>query len=194
MLVFIVLCAILNICLGFAAAVYLKSGLNGFVDVWDSLVGSRSADERIHLPNSSMIETTGENQIQTPSTEQVNAAPVADVVNDATPIDSIDASLSEEWAIDEKFVETSILRLNFAMMKCNAKAVQIDTKLRECRGRSNSEIIELCTKLLLDDSVSYLAEQTVAAEKIHDRIGEFGDLSRFGRRNRNVKSRTIGSG
>ena len=36
----------------------------------------------------------------------------------------------ENWNLDEKYVETSILRLNIAIMKSDERAVQIDSQLR----------------------------------------------------------------
>ena len=40
-----------------------------------------------------------------------------------------------------------------------------------------SKIIEACLQLLRTDCVTYLAEQTEAADKFHNRIKEFGKLS-----------------
>jgi diguanylate cyclase (GGDEF)-like protein len=172
--------ALLNLCLGFAAAVYWKSGMMGFVEVWESFVGSRAYETTNQLPNSSLINVSGANKAHSSLPEQKLITPVIDEVNNNASTNSVDASLPAKWDIDEKFVETSILRLNFEMTKSNMKAVEIDTILRECQGNSSSEIIEKCTKLLLEDSVNYLAEQTEAAEKIHNRISEFGNLSALG--------------
>ena len=170
-----VLFAMLNICLGFALAVYIKSGLNGFDEIWQIIANRLLPQPAIPLPeaaDSPAADPLPESEpAQTPS-----------VVEESSKVDSnelVEEGLPETWDIDEKFVETSILRLNFAMMKSNAKAVQIDTKLRECQGHSSGEIIEACTQLLLDDCKSYLAEQTEAAEKIQSRMSEFGNLKKL---------------
>jgi diguanylate cyclase (GGDEF)-like protein len=83
-------------------------------------------------------------------------------------------SVPELWDLNEKYVEASILQLNIAMMKSSARTTDIDCQLRECRGHSDRETIETCLRLLREDCVSYLAEQSEAAGKFRDRLGELG--------------------
>jgi diguanylate cyclase (GGDEF)-like protein len=92
----------------------------------------------------------------------------------------LEPSSPENWQLDETYVETSILRLNIAMSKSSLRANQIDSRLRACQGHSDRELIEACLRLLREDCVTYLAEQTEAADKFHNRISEFGDLSAMG--------------
>ena len=89
-------------------------------------------------------------------------------------------TMPEQWDLNEKYVETSILRLNIAMIKSGIRATEIDTRLRTCRGHSDHETIETCLRLLREDCISYLAEQSEAAEKFSARISELGELSSLG--------------
>lgn len=86
----------------------------------------------------------------------------------------------EAWDLNEKFVETSILKLNVAMIKTGQRAVSLDTQLRAIRGHSDAETIERCVAELLEDCQTYLIEQGEAAEKFSNRLGELGELKSLG--------------
>lgn len=86
----------------------------------------------------------------------------------------------EAWDLNEKFVETSILKLNIAMMKSGQRAVSLDARLRASRGHSDAETIRRCVEELLEDCETYLAEQSEAAEKFSNRLGELGELKSLG--------------
>ncbi len=86
----------------------------------------------------------------------------------------------EIWDLDEKYVETSILRLNIAMMRSGARVTEIDTLLRSIRGNSDRPTIMDCWSKLKEDCNTYLAEQSEAAERFAARIGELGDLAGLG--------------
>jgi diguanylate cyclase (GGDEF)-like protein len=86
----------------------------------------------------------------------------------------------EAWELNEKFVETSILKLNIAMIKSGQRAMELDTRLRAIRGRSDQATIRQCVADLLEDCQTYLVEQSEAAEKFRDRIGELGELKSLG--------------
>jgi diguanylate cyclase (GGDEF)-like protein len=92
----------------------------------------------------------------------------------------LNPSPPELWDLNEKYVETSVLRLNIAMIRSGVRASEIDCRLRACKGRSDFETLETCLRLLREDCVSYLAEQSEAAQKFRDRIGELGELSSLG--------------
>ncbi len=86
----------------------------------------------------------------------------------------------ESWDLGEKFVETSILKLNIAMMKSGQRAAEIDERLRDVRGRSDQETIRQCVAQLLEDCRTYLEEQHEAAERFRSRISELGELKELG--------------
>ncbi|MCX7428004.1 MAG: GGDEF domain-containing protein, partial [Planctomycetia bacterium] len=94
--------------------------------------------------------------------------------------ETLDPGVPENWDLNEKFVETSVLKLNIAMMKSGARATEIDARLRAARGHSDAQTIHACLGLLKEDCQTYLAEQGKAAEQFHDRIGELGELSALG--------------
>jgi diguanylate cyclase (GGDEF)-like protein len=89
-------------------------------------------------------------------------------------------STKELWDINEKYVEASVLRLNIAMYKSGVRATEIDSRLRACKGQNDRETIKDCLRLLREDCVTYLAEQSTAAKKFRDRVGELGELSSLG--------------
>jgi diguanylate cyclase (GGDEF)-like protein len=178
-IVLTVLFAMLNICLGFALAVFIKSGPDGFNEIWQLIASRFTPNKVIQLQATSIIPATEAIQEPLPCAQPEQTAPIVEESPKDDSSELVEEELPENWDIDEKFVETSILRLNFAIMKSNTKAVQIDTKLRECQGHSSGETIEACTRLLLDDCKSYLAEQTEAAERIQSRMSEFGNLKKL---------------
>lgn len=96
---------------------------------------------------------------------------VAELINPDQP---------EAWDLNEKFVETSILKLNIAMMKSGRRASEIDVRLRGVRGHSDAETIRHCVAQLLEDCRTYLAEQNDAADKFRSRVGELGELKDLG--------------
>ena len=86
----------------------------------------------------------------------------------------------DSWNLDEKYIETSILKLNIAMMKSGARATEIDTKLRAVRGKSDHDTIQSCLAKLTVDCETYLDELSEMAERFSARIGELGELASMG--------------
>ena len=181
--------AVLNVCLGFALATYLGYGSAGVHKIRDVKDGSRVQvmpepsttpspaspslpDKAIHEPSPVLGQETEaigkEDNIAGPATSEHHTDQAAELLKPISP---------ENWNLNEKYVETSILRLNVAMMKSDKRAIQIDNRLRACQGHSDPKVIEDCLRLLHDDCLSFLAEQKEAADKFHDRISEFGNLS-----------------
>lgn len=92
----------------------------------------------------------------------------------------LDPDTPENWDLNEKFVETSVLRLNVAMFKSGARNTEIDTRLRECRGSVDLQTLQECWSAIKEDCESYLAEQNAAADKLNARIDEMGELRSLG--------------
>ena len=195
MLVLTIIVGTLNLCLGFALAAYLGYGPP---DLLDGL-------PRLSLPHFLNFPfRRGVGSIAPPSIDMNFAPPSADELGamfdmgdedemaGATSIAAIDEPYDddvaqllspqapEHWDLNEKFVETSILRLNIAMMKSGMRATEIDTKLRASKGKTDRELIDSCYRLLREDCIVYLAEQKEAADKFHARIDELGELASLG--------------
>jgi diguanylate cyclase (GGDEF)-like protein len=87
---------------------------------------------------------------------------------------------TDNWNLDEKYIETSILKLNIAMMKNGVRATEVDSRLRAARGRADTDTVRSCLAQLKEDCETYLAEQAEASEKFVNRIEELGELSALG--------------
>ena len=147
-MVLVFIFALLNICLGFALAVYVGSGVAGFHEVWKALSGSRirvASEPSIAASPSSSSPTawsaSHSNRMQA-QPDSVKEDYLTNETNGANGVDYhtaelLEPSSPEDWELDETYVETSILRLNFAMMKSSSRANQIDSRLRECRDHSD---------------------------------------------------------
>lgn len=188
-MVLTVIFAALNICLGFALAMRLGYGPAGLHEFWNALGSSRvqvmpepstmPSPASLSLPDKAIQEPSPvsrqetqdigkEDNIAGSTTCEPDGDQAAELLKPISP---------ENWNLNEKYVETSILRLNIAMMKSDKRAIQIDTRLRACQGHSDPEVIEDCLHSLHDDCLTYLAEQKEAADKFSSRISEFGNLS-----------------
>ena len=195
-----VVIVVLNVCLGFVLAVYSGHGPPSLGDGWTALTAELG--QRRAQPTAAGQATVAD--VKPMSTEElleeVTSASIEDLLDDE-PDDEMDdvceveayeddeeddvSSLlnpdaPETWDLNEKYVETSILKLNIAMIKSGAKATALDTRLRACRGRTDAETIEQCRAELREDCESYLSEQSEAAEKFSERISELGELSELG--------------
>jgi diguanylate cyclase (GGDEF)-like protein len=162
--------AILNLCVGFTLAMYLGYGPAGFHEIWN--VSNKNRTEGL-LPVS-LQETP--DVVKQDGSAGSTAQEHAGESHDDNDAGLLEPSSPENWDLDEKYVETSILRLNIAMMKSGQRANQIDSQLRACQGHSNKDVIETCLRLLREDCIAYLADQKEAADKFQSRIHEFGEL------------------
>ncbi len=175
---------VLNICLGYAVAVYLGYGPPGLKEAWEALRGgsvsaSEGGDSLADLagqpppPFESMLDDTAgaESEIE-PYSEPYD--------DDAVEFEQVALEAPEHWDLNEKYIETSILKLNIAMMKSGARATELDTKLRACRGRSGREMIQDGLAKLQEDCEVYLAEQAENAERFRARVGDLGELQALG--------------
>ncbi len=191
--------AVLNLCLGYLVAVRLgygpptvrDDGERGHSD--GAAAGARAGHPAATAPPAdARIEP-----IASVSLEEMLAEPDDDPFGDGvfSAFDDHDAEAAEGyvsnepecdyleiWNLNEKFVETSILKLNVAMMKSGAKAKDLDTRLRAAQGRPDAETIRACLGELVADCESYLAEQSEAAERFAARIEELGELRSLGER------------
>lgn len=152
---------IVNLGLGYALAVWL-----GYGSLPPTLAGwTRGWPARRPVPN-----------------RPAPAVPPAPVAAEKPPgpaaqTPSAEVAQPEPFTLDETFVEASVLRLNLAMLRSGAKVTEIDSRLRASRGNYDRPSIEQCLAELLADCETYLVEQSEAAERFHQRIGELGELN-----------------
>jgi diguanylate cyclase (GGDEF)-like protein len=184
----------LNVCLGFALAMYLGYGPPSMLEAWDTLwsdgrapgehdpAGSWSTKGSFQGSSSGEFGRELGAMLDDEPDEDPSPEPLEEEKDDGEEEEpsAVESEAPQTWDLDERFVETSILKLNIAMMKSGARASEIDTRLRACRGHGDSETIRSCLAELKEDCETYLAEQSEAAEEFHSRIGELGELSTLG--------------
>ncbi len=175
----IIFLGVLNVSLGLALSIYTGHGPPGFRETWEMFTGDLWATEEpvdeiaelAAVPLEQLLDTDVDDDFDDDMYDEMYD-------DDAVAVQDPDAP--DDWNLDEKYVETSLLKLNIAMMKSGARATEIDSKLRACRGNTDRETILKCKTQLLDDCESYLVEQSEAAEKFSERINELGELSAMG--------------
>jgi len=178
---------VLNLCLGYAVAMHLGIGPPGWAASWEIAFRRVDHEQPDHtlddFPADDLMAQLGATSLddmldETPEDEG-ELQPVAELYDeDAATLVKPDAPVA--WNLNEKYVETSILKLNVAMMKSGARATEIDTRLRATRDKPDGETVRQCVAKLLEDCRSYLSEQTESAERFSERIGEMGELSDLG--------------
>ncbi|MDY0170151.1 MAG: diguanylate cyclase [Thermoguttaceae bacterium] len=176
---------VLNVCLGYAVAVFLGYGPPGLLEAWEALTGeSASAYDSVEpfsgLPQQ-LAATPLELMLDDASGAESEIQPYYEPYDDnAAEFEQVALDAPEHWDLNEKYIETSILKLNIAMMKSGARATELDTRLRECMGQSSPEIIRECLEKLQEDCEAYLEEQAENAERFRQRVGELGELKDLG--------------
>ncbi len=179
--------AVLNLCLGYAVAVRMGYAPPSLRNAWDVIPGFSAEPTEFDVAPEQLLE-------------ELAAAPLEDMFDDE-PDDMMDDDMevesyedeeeddateqlevqgTEAWELDEKYIETSLIKLNIAMIKSGKRATDIDTRLRTCQGNSDAETIQQCLAELKEDCESYLTEHGELAEKFSERIGELGELTALG--------------
>lgn len=185
-MVFLVLMiGIVNICVGYALAVHAGYGPPGLMEAWDALamqpetVSTKQVKQLVEEMSTVSLDDMLDDESDDEMFDDIDVEAYDD--NEDEDIgDLLDPNAPENWSLNEKYIETSILKLNIAMIKSGNRATEIDTRLRACRGNSDRQTIHDCYLKLKEDCETYLAEQAEAAEKFSDRIGELGELSTLG--------------
>jgi len=109
------------------------------------------------------------------SEEIARIAPMQEIFDDDLASILMERS-TEAWLMNEKHVETSILKLNVVMMKSGRFAAELDTRLRAMRGHAEIPAVKRCLNELRDDCRNYLEAQAAVAEQMQKRLEEFGEL------------------
>ncbi|MBN2474568.1 MAG: diguanylate cyclase [Pirellulales bacterium] len=176
------LISVLNICLGYALAVHLGYGppVRLQFDAWLPRRGRKfeaMVQELAAVSLEDMLDDEMDDEFETDLEVEAYGAPSEADAEEAMPAGP---DSPETWDLDEKYIETSIMKLNIAMMKSGARATEIDTQLRNCRGNYDHATIEECLGKLKEDCEAYLAELGETSEKFSARIAELGELRALG--------------
>jgi len=181
------LVGVVNVCLGYALAVRLGYGPPRLLDAWDALATrspTRSTASRRPAAVDVPADAPAEQTAPTPIEKLLNEhhAESEDELNEGEDEshDHLGPAGPENWDLDERFVEVSIMKLNVVMMKTGTRAAEIDARLRAIQGDPDADTIRQCLAELLEDCQTYLNEQHDAAERFHDRIGGLGEMKTLG--------------
>ena len=178
---------VLNLCLGYAVAVCLGFAPPGAKAAWEALSVGSSAPAGPKVSTAQMMEEL----VATPLEQMLDDDPDDDM-EDTLSVEAyeesdeddesgqVDVDGPEMWNLNEKYIETSINKLNIAMMKSGKRSTEIDTRLRACRGATDVETVQKSLAELKEDCETYLGEQSELAEKFSERISELGELSELG--------------
>lgn len=175
----------LNLFIGYAVAVRIGYGPPTLSGPFYGQLSTTSppetdmGDDDFEAMLSDMIETDTDDMLDEADEMEMDLEPLDEPYDDEA-VALLDSDSPEIWDINEKYVETSILRLNIAMMKSGARSTEIDTQLRSIRGSSDKETIKDCWSRLKEDCESYLQEQSEAADRFAARVDELGELASLG--------------
>jgi diguanylate cyclase (GGDEF)-like protein len=164
---------VLNLALGFALAMRLGYGPPNLAAAWGTLTFKPA---RVNL------QSNDKNSLPRGSAASETAQDIADDATSAAAETSnaINSPEPSYWNLDEKYVETSVLKFNIAMLKSMARCGKIEGKLRSCLGRLDAETVQACLAELKDDCKIYLAQQSQAAEQLNARLSEMGEMAALG--------------
>lgn len=186
--VWVILCGLVNLSVGFGLAMYFGYGPPTLRDAWHALCedlwekrsGGASLPPAAESRPAPVVapENLGE-MLDTSAEDHLSIEPFIEPYDDDLAELLVPPS-PEAWDLNEKFVETSVLKLNIAMMKSGARATEIDTRLRQARGHVDAGTLQRCLDELATDCEIYLAEQREAAHEFHERISELGELAALG--------------
>jgi diguanylate cyclase (GGDEF)-like protein len=97
-------------------------------------------------------------------------------VFDEEVVEMLGEQTTESWLVNDKQVETSLLRLNTVMMKSGRFAAELDWRIRSLRGSLDMDDVEQFVTELQDDCKNYLETQASISQQMLERLDEFGEL------------------
>ncbi len=189
MIILTLIVAILNISLGYTLAMRLGYGPPSLAESWEvfwagpppgpTSPGTPAAAE---IPGSAFGPETLSDSLKEMLNEpyEETCDDPYDEAEEESVSEELDLDAPENWDLNERFVEASVLKLNIAMIRSGMKTTQIDTQLRGIQGKSDAPTVGALLAELTEDCRTYLGEQTTAAARFHNRIGELGELSELG--------------
>lgn len=180
MLLLTVAIVVLNIGLGFAIAMYLGYGPPTLLDAWHT-VGELGVPLGVNVgmthDSSGLLGTATAFAPDEPVAAPETPRPAStEPAGTETPASASETALD----LDERLVETSVLKLNLAMLRSDAKVTDLDTRLHACQGQFQADVVASCLEEFKEDCQTYLAEQRQAAEQFRQSLGQWGDLAGLG--------------
>ncbi|MDR0870790.1 MAG: diguanylate cyclase [Planctomycetaceae bacterium] len=149
--------------------------------VAESGTGTETAEEPVEEKNDfdSVIEkltNADVSAILADETDEIsNLVPMQEIFDD-----DLAAVLAEQgtesWFVNEKRVETSLLKLNVVMMKSGQFSAELDKRIRSRRGSLTQADNKQFLGELKDDCRNYLESQAAITEQMKKRFDEFGEL------------------
>jgi len=109
------------------------------------------------------------------SEEIMKITPVQELFDDSL-VNVVFKQGGESWLVNDKYVETSIMKLNSVMMESGVFAAQLDQQLRTVRGNAKAEDVAWFLQQLETDCRSYLRSQATITQEIQKQIDQFGEL------------------
>jgi len=167
---------VLNVCLGYALAVHLGYGPPSLLDAWDAMSGHQPVVE----PSIEPVEEPAPEAVQSePDTfddfvpELSGETPLSDEFDEYEPLGPAE---SEAWNLNEKFVETSVLKFNIVLIKTGNRLADIDTRLRSLEGEFSLEDAQENLSKLETACQSHLKELNQVSDEFRTRFDELQGL------------------
>jgi diguanylate cyclase (GGDEF)-like protein len=153
---FVIVVALINVCVGYGLAVFFGYGPPGLRAAWvamGSLPAARGA--------------------------AASRGPL-DALEQQIKAQSNSASATLPADLDEQHVETLILQLQAAAMRSGPRLAEIEQRLRAFPESDGRQTILACRDDLRQDCRDYLEQQRQSAARLHERLSEFGPLAAMG--------------
>jgi diguanylate cyclase (GGDEF)-like protein len=187
------LVGLVNLGLGYVLAVRLGFGPPGLWDAWEALAANRptqaaglrepvarvrSTEAAAQQPGGPSLEELLDEPYEDPNDESYDDHDENPAWGERFEEPELDGP--EDWDLDERFVEVSVLKLNIAMLRSGTRTTDIEARLRAVAGRSDAKTIGKCHQDLLEDCDAFLADHGQAAERFRQRMEELGELKSLG--------------
>lgn len=125
-------------------------------------------------------ESVSEMSLELPSVKPVDAPATPEPARAAVAAAAVDPMVLTDMDLNEAFIETSLLKMNLALMRNEARDATIDCRLRAWSDNTDAETVAQCIEELRADCEIYLAEQSQMSAQFHARMSELGHLSPLG--------------
>lgn len=121
-----------------------------------------------------------ETALELPPVRPAGATSTPEPTRASTGASSVDPMVLTDMDLNEAFIETSLLKMNLALMRNEARDATIDCRLRGWHDNTDDETVVQCIEELRADCEIYLAEQSQMSAQFHARMSELGHLSPLG--------------
>jgi diguanylate cyclase len=167
--------AVLNLCVGYALAVYLAPRLGL---AWAApAVPTKSREPSIRVAPAADPSPEADVPLAPASAPP---APLSPVVEPTPEIPPEWLELLDETERGNSFVEASIHVLKLEVGRYRDELIRIDARVRQCLATPDPAVIDECLVELKRCNVDWLARQEEAAVHLRDRKGNLGEFSSMG--------------